>query len=235
MTIARLPVLFLALLLAPAVVRGQDIVFADGFDGGPVCAPASGVRVAIAATPASRATTLGTPARYAIEVLSCGYAGTVTLGASGLPAGWSAAYPQATVTLASGQQILTELVVTVPSNSVAGAFDFAAFASITPQEVALASLALDVANVFVITHAAGTGSGPHNYPALTRLRSGATVSFRNEDVSFHAIHFDPPLSHEPPPGAPQGGSFVVVPPVGTHDFYCHNHNTGAGVGRLIVE
>lgn len=210
-------------------------MFADGFDGGPVCAPASGVRVAIAASPAARATTLGTQVLYPIEVLSCGYAGPITLGASGLPAGWSAAFPQSSIELSNGQQILTELSVTVPSDSVDGVFELAAFASITAQELALAPLSLDVANVFVITHAAGTGSGPHGYPALTRLRSGAQASFRNEDADFHAMHFEPAFTHEPPPGTAQGASFDVVAPVGTYDFYCHNHGTNAGEGRLIVE
>lgn len=221
---------FAALACTPAV-------FLDGFESGVVCGADPNVRIAIAALPTARAATLGTSAQFAVRVRACGYSGTVSLEAIGLPDGWSASYPQASIEVNDGEIHETMLTVDVPSTAIAACEPFAATAQVPAQEVVSADLLLDVENVFLVIEPEGTDAGVHPYPALIRVKAGATVRFRNDDVSQHVLHGEGIIPHEANfAGAPGRIIDVVTAAPGeTGSFYCHSHGTGVGLGSLIVE
>jgi hypothetical protein len=74
--------------------------------------------ITLGISPASQSITRGQPATYTVSVTSTGgFAGTVTLTASGLPRGASAAFASPSVTLTSGGTASTTMTVTTTSTT----------------------------------------------------------------------------------------------------------------------
>jgi hypothetical protein len=216
-------------LLAAANARAGDFIYGDDFEAGPSCSGVVTPGVAAVASPASRATTLGTQSIYLIKIRSCGYAGAAVLGVSGNPASWTVSIGPTSLTLANGGYAVGELVATVPTNGDSGVV----LLDTTVQTAANsphATATLDVANQVIIKIDDGTGGGSHShFPPFMTIKAGTMLRFVDDDssVPVHEIHSDggAGFPHQSPPGLSQGQEYDVTPTdtIFAYRFLCHTH------------
>ena len=210
-------------------------------DGSTNVAPSAAYSLSV--TPPAGPTTLGTHLSFGVNLASSGFAGPVTLSATGAPASWQVAFsPSATVNLTSGGSGSAMVTITIPSNGAAAPSG----APITIHGTASAGSQSDVATVtvanqYVIAIADGTGAGAH-WGALTGttldLAVGATLVIRNDDSVVHQVHAGAPglgLPHQAGDMA-TGQSYTSSPLLAGQDLiYCHDHGTGSGQFTVRVQ
>jgi hypothetical protein len=210
--------------------------------GSKATAPVAGYSLVV--TPPSAPTTLGTQVTIGVNLAATGgFAGTVALSASGVPASWGTAFtPSAIVDLSGGSGSAT-LTLTIPSNGAAAPSGI----PVTIHGTATAGdrsgdASVTVANQYVISIAPGTGSGAH-WGALTgttlNLAVGATLVIRNDDSTPHRIHTSDTIT-----GLPHQATSMTTGQAYTSGLlqagtdgsvYCHDHGTGAGQFSVHVQ
>ncbi len=215
-------------------VGGDDVVGDD--DPGPAPDAAVEPAYAIAVTPPTQTTNLGTVLRYQVVLSSTNFTGAVDLAATGVPESWTATFePSASINVPLDGTATAELVVTVPTDGEAAVAAISIDATGAPGAHS-AVTSMTVANELVVEWGAGTGAGAHAMPGNLAMRLGATLHIRNGDTAQHRVHSDggPGFPHQDN-NIGQGQEYVVVPgDVGGYRFYCHVHGDGSGVTNLTV-
>lgn len=193
----------------------------------------------VSVTPARISTTLGTQHLLTVNVVSSGFAGTVGLTVSGMPASWAGGLtPLSTVALTDGGSASTTLIVRIATDAEAADTG----AVITVQGDAstgarAASAVFTVVNENVVHIADGTGSGPH-WGALAgkvlNLAAGSTLTIVNDDASAHRIHTGNriPGLLEQPTAMATGGAYRATVGVGEDSVSCETH--GSETGSFLV-
>ena len=205
----------------------------DAAPNGPDPTPAN---FTLALTPPSVDTTLGTEVELSVVLSSINFAGPATLTAIGVPDSWSIAFDPPVVSLSLDGVATATMMVTVPTNAEATIGQIQVEAAAAPgQRAALASV--NVANQVIVRVPTGTGAGAHPFPAPLEIRLGAQVTIANDDPALHRIHSDNNSEGFPHQddemGAGGAYSFTITQP-GSYNYYCHIHDVGAGVGRIVV-
>jgi len=205
----------------------------DAAPNGPDATPAN---FTLALAPPSIDTTLGTEVELSVVLSSINFAGSATLGAIGVPDSWSVAFDPPVVSLSLDGVATAIMRVTVPTNAAATTGQIQVEAAAAPgQRAAVASVA--VANQVLVRLPTGTAGGAHPFPAPLEIRLGAQVTIANEDPELHRIHSDNSSEGFPHQEGEMGAggeySFTITQP-GSYNYYCHIHDVGAGVGRIVV-
>ncbi|MDR3385946.1 MAG: hypothetical protein P4L92_02740 [Rudaea sp.] len=237
----RCVIALVVLALLPGInARASDFIYGDDFDAGPSCSGVAVPGIAALASPADRATTLGTQSRYLVKIRSCGYAGSAVLSVSGGPASWTTAIDPTSMTFANGGYGVGEISANVPTDGDSGTYLLDAAVQVAANTTH-ATATIDVANQVILRIDDGTGSGAHtHFPPLMSIKSGTMIRFVDADsVALHAIHSDggPGFPHQSPPGLSQGQEYDVTPSQAgfSYYFYCHTHGPASGDTHLTVE
>lgn len=220
---------------------GGDDVADPQVDAAPTPIDAPAATYALAVTPATAATILGTETTFTVTLTSSNFDGPVALAATGAPASWQVAITPATVTLTDGGTATAQVKVTIPSNGDAAPagrmLTIDATASAGAQS---ATAALTVAKEYAVTIGAGTGAGSHFGAlrgALVRVKSGTVLHVRNADTTAHRVHTGGGIGGFPHQDETMGNgqAYTVTVQDGSDVFYCHVHERGAGDVNLVVE
>lgn len=230
MSIRRTLLVALVFSVGIAHAATSDFVFGEDFDSSIPCPVGPGTSIAAAITPASRSTRLGTANYFLVKVLSCGYAGTVNLGASGAPANWTLSVDPPSFSLASGQLKVALVNAAIPTNGDSGFVTFGVTAQASSNTVPL-SANVDAANEILIVISDGTGSDQalHPFQQGWYMRVGTKVRILSDDsTDGHIIHATgvTGFSHmnTAGPGLLQGQEYDQTPTSsGSAELYCHNH------------
>jgi len=189
-------------------------------------------------TPPTASTTLGTVTNYSLALTSSNFEGPVTLTATGLPASWTAEFSPPSPTLELDGSTIVALTITVPANADAAPTGMTiGVDALAEPGLRQASSVMTVANEYVLSIPAGTGTGSHQFPGRIDLKLGATLRIANGDTTLHRIHSNggPGFPHQET-SMGQGEAYVVTPEdVGGYLFYCHDHGEGTGVTNLVVQ
>jgi plastocyanin len=223
-----------AVLFASALFAAQagatDFIFGDGFDTALVCPVGPQPSIVAAVSPSTQQTTLGTQMNYLIQVLSCGFAGAVTLTASGAPASWTVSVDPTSLNLASGSRGVAEMVIAVPTDGDAGLHTITVAAAASGANTASPSTDLNVANEFLIHFAPdGTGAGTHAfYPTSLTVKLGAKLRYIDDDsVTQHRIHAEAVAAGFAHQGydMSQGQEYDIttLTTISNTLVYCHDH------------
>ncbi len=190
-----------------------------------------------------------------VSVAPNGYAGSVTLGAGTLPAGVTATFSPATLTLDGTSAATATLQLATVDRTAPGtvALDVQATADGT---TAHASVSLEVQSILTIHIPAGVNNlggtvqdpvtsayGPYPFKIVAPqdiATSPVTVYFMNDDAVSHEIHADNPqqgFGHDPGAfGAHSMDPYVrQVTAVGSYDFYLHDQGAPITIGLVEIQ
>ncbi len=141
-----------------------------------------------------------------------------------------------TVDLTAGGSATVQLSVKIPTDAAALAPQLkidlggASPASVTSD--------LTIANQLTLMIPAGTGAGAGAHAGLPaanapiRLRSGASIVFRNADTIQHVIHGNGGIPHENL-GAGMPGTDYKVTVMNNATWYCHSHEGDDNINRPV--
>jgi len=228
---------------------GDTTTGADGDDGGqpgdpgdpdePAPPPPPPAYLLEVGAPLEPIIELGQSTQFVVTLTSQnGFDGGVSLAVEGAPESWLLSFdPADQIVLEPNDSVDVVVSIDVASNAEAAdaTLDVTANSVLGPQT---GQVALSVLNELTIAIAANVGEGQHNFPGTTAVRPGTAVKFVNADSIEHRIHSnrdDENFPHQPDRLAP--GEVYVVTPVDpdNYNFYCHEHEVAAGVGRIVVE
>lgn len=210
-----------------------------GCNGGARTVAPTPVGYKVSVTPDRISTTLGTQHLLTVSVVSTGFAGSVGLTASGIPASWAGGLsPLSAVTLTDGGSASTTLIVRIPTDAAAAdtgaVITIEGDASTGARE---ATAIFTVANENIVRIASGTGSGPH-WGALAgkvlNLTAGSTLTIVNDDAAAHQIHTGNliPGLLEQPFAMAGGDTYRATVGVGEDSVSCEAH--GSDTGSFLV-
>jgi len=231
-----------SLFAAAGAACAQDFVFGDNFETGAVCPAGPTPAIAAVISPGGVSTRLGTSNNFLVKVLSCGYAGSVTMTPSGTPVNWTVHADPATFSLASGATRAVLVNASIPTNGDAGFVTMNVGAqALTANSVPL-SANLDVADEVLVVIREGTGTDPaaHPFPQLMHIRVGSKYRVYSDDsTDSHIIHADgvPGYLHQSTAGTGllKGQEYdLIATSAGSGHVYCHNHGYGAYDPQVIV-
>ena len=207
--------------------------------GGDATGPTTVFSVTIPQAPA--ATTLGTSVSFPVQIKPTGFNGTLTLTINGAPASWNVRMIPSTFTVFVGDTTTQTATVTIsiPTNGdAAPSGQTIAVTATSPTAEHVASTLVTVANEYILPIASGVGAtGQHWSTALggvLTLRSGVTLTIRNDDAIAHQIHTSnaiPGFASEPTPLA-AGATYSNTLGAGSDIIYCELH--GDTTGKLTV-
>jgi len=231
-----------SLLAATGVAGAQDFVFGDDFDAAVVCPAGPTPAIAAVISPGGVSTRLGTSNDFLVKVVSCGYAGSVTMTPSGTPVNWTAHADPATFSLASGATRMVLVNASIPTNGDAGFVTMNVGAQALTANSVLLSANLDVADEVLVVIREGTGIDPaaHPFPQLMHIRVGSKYRVYSDDsTDSHLIHADgvPGYVHQNTagPGLSKGQEYdLIATGAGSGHVYCHSHGYGVYDPQVIV-
>ncbi|HLL22202.1 MAG TPA: hypothetical protein VK427_08720 [Kofleriaceae bacterium] len=186
------------------------------------------------------ATELGKTELVSLNLTSVdGFAGAATIAASLVDAanapipGVTVEGPASVTLLANGStpvQFSIKVPTTTTNSDVAGTLKFDVTSSAAP--IAITSN-VNVAAVYTVTYAAGTGATINNHPGVVTgpvtLKRGAKIRFKNADTITHQTHGNGGMqfAHEPDGAGLPGGTYelntTVVAPGTSGPLGCHSH------------
>ncbi len=179
---------------------------------------------------------LGSRSELELSVSSQNFAGPVTLSAANMAEGWTVSFDPAVIEVPLDGVATATLIVETATDAEAATRIVEVRADGAPGP-SVVNVQLDVANQVIIPITGGTGAGAHSFPDRTAIRVGTTVIFRNDDGAEHRIHAgadDEGLPHQEG-SMKQGESYVAtITAEGSFRYYCHEHEVGAGVGRIVA-
>jgi len=215
---------------------GDDVAAGDDEGPGPDAAVVT-PDFAVAMTPPTQTTTLGTVVSYSVTLTSTNFEGPVTLVATGLPATWTATFEPPTVDLDLDGSAIVALSISVPTNGDPATDAAIGIDAQGAPGLRQASSLMTVSNEYVLAIPDGSGGGPHQFPARIDLKLGASLRILNSDTTLHRIHSNGGDGFPHQEGSMgQGESYPVTPgDVGGYTFYCHEHGEGTGVTNLVVQ
>ena len=197
--------------------------------------------VAVAVTPPSVTTTLGTESTFTVALTSSHFTGAVNLAATGAPAGWVVTITPTSLSLTDGGSGTATVKVRVPSNGTPAPTGQALTITATGAGVSgTGPASLAVTNEYIINVGSGAGGGTH-WGAMNggtiRLKAGTRLHIRNDDIIAHRVHTGGGVAGFDHQGSDMGpgGSFDVTPTSGSDIFYCHDHGQGTGEVNLVIE
>jgi hypothetical protein len=191
-----------------------------------------------------------------VSIAPNGFTGSVALSVVGLPTDVQASFADASLTLDGTTTATTKLTLTTASNTAPGDLPFSVVGTAgSATKSAPSTLTVHSAITIDIPQGViglgGTQTNPYKtafgtYPITITAPQGissttpVTVRFYNADTQSHEIHASAPLAgfaHDPGSIAPQSMDRLVrnVTMKGTYDFYLHDQNGPATVGRIIIQ
>jgi plastocyanin len=180
---------------------------------------------------------LGQVAELEVTLTSERYDGPVSLAVAGAPASWNITYPEGdTVDLAYDGTATATIQIELPSNGEALSSVLQVTANAGPGE-RIGTVPVTAINELTVVISDGTADGQHNFPSAAEIRLGAAVKILNADGTLHRIHSDNGNAGFPHQDGEmsQGESYsFTIDQTGQFNYYCHEHNVGAGVGSFVV-
>ena len=160
-----------------------------------------------------------------------GVTGSATLALLNAPAGLTATFNPATVTL--GTAAVTSTMTLTSAGDMTAVSSIAATVQLTAgAQTSTTTLGISVLQELFVTIAAGvaTSNNPTAFGAaaipVTFVAPGTKVTFVNNDTIQHRIHADGTggIAHEPNNMAAAGGTYTqTINATGDISFYCHIH------------
>jgi cysteine-rich repeat protein len=193
-------------------------------------------------------TELGKTERVTLTLTSVdGFAGTVQVATSvvvgatpvtGLPV-----QGPATIAIAAGATVPTQYTLVIPSNltgaDLAATINFDLTAPVAVQDL---SSSLNVAAIYTVTIAPGTGAaGANHVTGKVTLKRGTNIRFVNKDTVQHITHGGPVFPHETisaNTGLPNGTyevETIGLAPSTNGKLGCHNHQDDNSYVNFVLE
>lgn len=190
------------------------------------------------------ATTLGTSVTFPVEIKPTGFSGSLALTVAGAPASWNVRIIPSTFDIFVGDTTTQTATVTIsiPSNGdAAPQGQQIVVTAAAPTAEHDASALVTVANQYILRIASDVGTtGQHWSSALggvLALKSGATLTIRNDSPIQHQIHTNNTIPGFPTQTTPMNGgtdaSYTVG--AGQDTIYCELHGTATGLLAVKVQ
>jgi plastocyanin len=207
---------------------------------GPDAAPLPQPSFAATLAPLSAELALGESTTFTVTLTSeNGFAGAVTLTATGLPETWSVTFePSATADVPAGGSVDVTLRLQIPTDAISGAGTIGVTADATVgQELTEAAAVTVVPELRVHIPANALNNPSEAFGGSLTVRyvtPGTTITWINDDAIAHRIHADGinGFVHQDNDMGPGGTYSVVVLAPGIYDYSCHLH--GSMTGQIVV-
>jgi len=158
--------------------------------------------ITLQVSPASQSVERGAPAKYTVSVTSTGgFVGAVTLSASGLPSGTSAAFAPASVTLTAGSAATSAITVTTTSSTPVGSY------TLTVSGVS-GKVNGSVAAGMTVNYPISSSFSMNVTPASVTMAPGSTAAYT---VALTRTNFPGSVTFAVNGGLPAGASATFTP------------------------